>query len=134
MPNTYSYTHTHTHAFVTTLNEKQGVMLSFQRGGLILQLRPNRERKPASRTLFCLETNYFNASKIDFICLCCLALSLFPLLCLFNISNSYTSPLYLISSSFSLCLTLLISMFWCIGFSILSSSVASFPTLGEKQA
>lgn len=81
-----------THAFVTTLNKKQGVdVVIAARGGVIPQLRPNKKEQSASRTLFCLETNYFSASQIDFICLCSRARSFSPPR-LFDISNSHTSP------------------------------------------
>lgn len=76
--NTQLYTLTHT--FVTALNEKQGVdVVIAERGGVIPRLRPNKKGYSASRTLFCLETNYFCASQIDFICLCSQARALFLL-------------------------------------------------------
>lgn len=69
-----------THTFVTALNEKQGVdVVIAGRGGVIPRLRPNKKGYSASRTLFCLETNYFCASQIDFICLCSQARALFLL-------------------------------------------------------
>lgn len=92
--------HSPTHSFVTTLNEKQGVdVVIAARGGVILQPNPNKKGFWASRTLFYLETNYFSTSQIDFICRSSQALPFSPP-CLFDISNSHTSPL-LSSNAFS---------------------------------
>lgn len=58
---------------------------------VILCLRPNGNRLPASRTLFSIETNY--TPQIDLIYLCCLDLSSCHPPCLFKISNSYLTSI-----------------------------------------